>query len=129
MAEINTLPVNTGVTDVLSPVFTLWYLQKNITTDIAPYVTRVTYTDNIKSESDTIEVELEDSDGRWLGKWYPGKGDTLTLKMGYKGETLLSCGTFSIDEIEVSAPPFGCVRQRCGCLGESGAADKIQPGF
>ncbi|ENF3045106.1 phage late control D family protein [Escherichia coli] len=105
MAEINTLPVNTGVTDVLSPVFTLWYLQKNITTDIAPYVTRVTYSDNIKSESDTIDVELEDSDGRWMDKWYPGKGDTLTLKMGYKGETLLSCGTFSIDEIEVSAPP------------------------
>ncbi|MDU7903757.1 MAG: contractile injection system protein, VgrG/Pvc8 family, partial [Enterobacter hormaechei] len=80
------------------------YLQKNITTDIAPYVTRVTYSDNIKSESDTIEVELDDTDGRWLDKWYPGKGDTLTLKMGYQGEKLLSCGTFSIDEIEVSSP-------------------------
>lgn len=31
-------------------------------------------------------------------------GDTLTLKMGYQGEKLLSCGTFSIDEIEVSSP-------------------------
>lgn len=69
-----------------------------------PYVTRVTYSDNIKSESDTIEVELDDTDGRWLDKWYPGKGDTLTLKMGYQGEKLLSCGTFSIDEIEVSSP-------------------------
>ncbi len=51
-----------------------------------PYVTRVTYSDNIKCESDTIEVELDDTDGRWLDKWYPGKGDTLTLKMGYQGE-------------------------------------------
>ncbi len=108
MAEINSTAqaasALTGVSDVLSPVFTLWYLQKNITTDIAPYVTRVTYSDNIKSESDTIEVELDDTDGRWLDKWYPGKGDTLTLKMGYQGEKLLSCGTFSIDEIEVSSP-------------------------
>ncbi|MGU5158005.1 phage protein D, partial [Escherichia coli] len=96
MAEINsTAQVTsalTGVSDVLTPVFTLWYLQKNITSDIAPYVTRVTWSDNIKNESDTIEVELDDTDGRWLDKWYPGKGDTLTLKMGYQGEKLLSCG-------------------------------------
>ncbi|MER0491129.1 phage late control D family protein [Morganella morganii] len=109
MAEVNSIPQAapelTGVSDVLSPVFILWYLQKNITSDITPYVTRVTYSDNIKSESDTIELELDDTDGRWLDKWYPGKGDTLTLKMGYTGEKLLSCGTFSIDEIEVSSPP------------------------
>ncbi|HCN2534413.1 TPA: phage protein D, partial [Escherichia coli] len=39
MAEINsTAQVTsalTGVSDVLTPVFTLWYLQKNITSDIA----------------------------------------------------------------------------------------------
>ena len=97
---------NTGsVSDVLSPVFTLWYLKKNITSDIAPYVTRVSYSDNIKNESDTLEVELEDTEGRWLDAWYPGKGDTLTLNIGYQGEKLLFCGTFSIDEIEVSSPP------------------------
>ncbi|MCV9878854.1 phage late control D family protein [Brenneria izbisi] len=94
-----------GISEVLQPIFTLWYLQRDITSDIAPYVTRVSYTDNIKSESDTIDVELEDTDGRWLDKWYPGNGDTLTLKLGYSGEKLLSCGTFSIDEIEVGAPP------------------------
>ncbi|MCU8587607.1 contractile injection system protein, VgrG/Pvc8 family [Erwinia pyrifoliae] len=108
MAQVNNVTQNaaviTGISNVLSPVFTLWYLQKNITSDIAPYVTRVTYSDNIKNESDTIEVELDDTDGRWMDKWYPGKGDTLTLKMGYQGEKLLSCGTFSIDEIEVSSP-------------------------
>ncbi|MDX5630330.1 MULTISPECIES: contractile injection system protein, VgrG/Pvc8 family [unclassified Brenneria] len=94
-----------GISGVLQPIFSLWYLQQDITSDIAPYVTRVSYSDNIKSESDTIDVELEDSDGRWLDKWYPGKGDTLTLKLGYSGEKLLSCGTFSIDEIEVGGPP------------------------
>ncbi|EAB1946001.1 phage late control D family protein [Salmonella enterica] len=107
MAEVSSTQASsalTGVSDVLSPVFTLWYLKKNITSDITPYVTRITYSDNIKNESDTIEVELDDTDGRWLDAWYPGKGDTLTLKVGYQGEKLLSCGTFSIDEIEVSSP-------------------------
>lgn len=107
MAEVNNTPTpaQTGVSEVLTPVFTLWYQQKNITSDIAPYVTRVTYTDNIKNESDTIDVELDDTDGRWLDKWYPGKGDTLTLKMGYQGERLLACGSFSVDEIGVGSPP------------------------
>ncbi|RAW90957.1 phage late control D family protein [Photorhabdus laumondii] len=108
MAEIidpKQTPSITGVSEVLSPTFTLRYLQKDITNDITPYVTRVSYTDNIKSESDEIEVELDDTDGRWLDKWYPGKGDTLTLKLGYFGERLLNCGSFYIDEIEVSIPP------------------------
>ncbi|WP_038907884.1 contractile injection system protein, VgrG/Pvc8 family [Dickeya oryzae] len=91
--------------DVLIPMFSLTYLKKNITQDIAPYVLRVTYTDNIKSESDTIEVELEDSDGRWENEWYPGKGDSVSLKIGYLGEKMLDCGTFSIDEIESRGPP------------------------
>ncbi|AYH02059.1 phage protein D [Pectobacterium parmentieri] len=105
MATLTEKPFSPGVSEVLQPVFTLWYQQKDITNDIAPYVTSVTYTDSIKNESDAIEVRLDDTDGRWLDKWYPGTGDTLSLKLGYRGETLFNCGTFSIDEIEVSAPP------------------------
>ncbi|WJV56112.1 contractile injection system protein, VgrG/Pvc8 family [Prodigiosinella aquatilis] len=86
-------------------MFSLVYLKKNITQDIAPYVLRMTYTDNIKGESDTVEIELEDTDGKWENQWYPGKGDTVILKMGYLGEPLLDCGTFSIDEIESRGPP------------------------
>ncbi|STD22374.1 Gene D protein [Enterobacter asburiae] len=89
----------------------------------------MTYSDNIKSESDTIEVELDDTDGRWLDKWYPGKGDTLTLKMGYQGEKLLSCGTFSIDEIEVSSPASVVAIRGRGHVGQQRPADKIQPWF
>ncbi|MBQ4779978.1 phage protein D [Pectobacterium versatile] len=97
--------ISPAVSEVLQPAFTLWYQQKDITNDIAPYVTSVTYSDSIKNESDSIEVRLDDTDGRWMDKWYPGTGDTLSLKLGYLGEMLFDCGTFSIDEIEVSAPP------------------------
>lgn len=95
----------TGVSDVPQPTFTLWYEQKDITHDITPYVTSINYSDNIKNESDEIGVQLDDSDGRWCHQWYPGKGDKLTLKLGYLGETLMDCGTFSIDEIELASPP------------------------
>ncbi|ARU24881.1 alpha/beta hydrolase (plasmid) [Ralstonia solanacearum] len=87
------------------PMFVLAYDQKNITSDISPYVRAVTYTDYLSGQSDELEVELEDADGRWVRSWYPGKGDKLSLKMGYDGAPLLPCGSFEIDEIEFAQPP------------------------
>ncbi|QOK96821.1 phage protein D [Ralstonia pseudosolanacearum] len=95
----------TTVAEVPDPVFALSYGQKNITSDITPYVIAVTYTDYLDGQSDELEVELEDADGRWIKDWYPGKGDTLTLKIGYNGTPLLPCGAFEIDEIEFAQPP------------------------
>ena len=95
----------TAVAKVPHPVFVLSYEQKNITSDITPYVRSVTYTDYLSGQSDELEVELEDADGRWARHWYPGKGDTLTLKIGYEAAPLLPCGAFEIDEIEFAQPP------------------------
>ncbi|EBE4455285.1 phage protein D [Salmonella enterica] len=98
--------VNPGMTTpVPQPAYRLVYNQKDITHDVSVYVTSVSYTDKLSGESDEIQVDLEDSEGRWRDAWYPGKGDTLTLMMGYAGEPLRECGTFSIDEIELSGPP------------------------
>ncbi|EBU7264638.1 phage protein D [Salmonella enterica subsp. enterica serovar Oranienburg] len=96
----------TGMTaPVPQPAYRLVYNRKDITHDVSVYVTSVSYTDRLSGESDEIQVDLEDSEGRWRDAWYPGKGDTLTLQMGYAGEPLRECGTFSIDEIELSGPP------------------------
>ncbi|EII2806789.1 phage protein D [Salmonella enterica subsp. enterica serovar Java] len=98
--------VTTGMTvAVPQPAYRLVYNRKDITHDVSVYVTSVSYTDKLSGESDEIQVDLEDAEGRWRDAWYPGKGDTLTLQMGYAGETLRECGTFSIDEIELSGPP------------------------
>ncbi|MDF0606622.1 contractile injection system protein, VgrG/Pvc8 family [Neisseriaceae bacterium TC5R-5] len=95
----------TTVAKVAHPVFVLSYGQKNITNDITPYVLSVTYTDYLSGQSDELEVQLEDADGRWLRAWYPGKGDSLSLKIGYDQAPLLPCGAFEIDEIEFAQPP------------------------
>lgn len=107
MAEVSesneTTPSN--VSSVLQPVFVLTYEQKNITSDISPYVCSIGYLDNLTGKSDELDVQLEDVDGRWIDHWYPSKGDTLSLKIGYEGSPLLPCGSFEIDEIEFSMPP------------------------
>lgn len=107
MAEVSESNESTpsNVAKVRQPVFVLTYEQKNITSDISPYVCSIGYMDNLTGKSDELDVQLEDVDGRWIDYWYPGKGDTLSLKIGYEGSPLLPCGTFEIDEIEFSMPP------------------------
>lgn len=87
------------------PYFVLLYGQKDVTSDIAKNALSVTYTDKLRGESDEVEIELEDTDGRWRSVWYPQKGDVITLKMGYVGTKLLPCGDFQIDELQLEGPP------------------------
>lgn len=114
---------------MLKPVFKIEYENKDITIDIAPYVLSIDYTDFEHGQSDEIEIQLEDAGKLWQGceneftslqagkarpsalltpataSWYPSKGDTLNLQVGYEGDKLLNCGSFEIDEIEYSSPP------------------------
>lgn len=77
---------------------------KNVTADVSPYLSQISYTDKLEAESDSIDIIFEDVAKLWQTDWYPQQGDTLTVKMGYAGN-LLNCGVFEIDEIEFSTPP------------------------
>ena len=90
---------------VRKPLFFIEYEKKDITAYITPYTLSVTYTDYVHGKSDEIEIQLEDREHLWKSSWYPQKGDLITLKIGYEGEKLLPCGSFEIDEIELSGPP------------------------
>lgn len=87
------------------PAYRLSYNGRDITADINDFVLGVTYVDNLSGEADELNVELEDTDGRWLNAWYPEHGAALTLALGYEGEALMSMGEFDLDELECSGPP------------------------
>ena len=88
-----------------APTAVIKYANKDITADISPYMLELTYTDALEGESDTVDLQLEDVDGRWINAWYPEHGDTVDLQLGYAGRPLLQCGEFEIDEIELHGPP------------------------
>ncbi len=92
-------------TDVPWARYVLTYQQRNITHDIAPHLTSLTYSDRLTGESDEIEIELEDTEGKWNGAWYPGHGDSLSLGFGWRGAGIRTIGRFEIDEVEPSGPP------------------------
>jgi phage protein D len=89
------------------PLWKLTWNGKDVTTDLLPYVLSITYEDVYHGESDTIEITVENRDLRWLRDWYPEKGDTVNLSIGYKGEKYLPCGDFEIDEMEFSGSRTG----------------------
>lgn len=96
METLNPVPV---------PVFELSYNGRAITQDIAPYVRSATYTDHLSGEADGLDIDLEDTDGRWLDRWYPEKGASLVFKFGYRGAPLTAAGVFDLDELELAGPP------------------------
>lgn len=90
---------------VRAPVWRLEYAGVDVTREISRHVVQVGYTDHAHGEADSIEIRLEDADGRWRGAWYPAKGDQVSLLIGYAGDRLMPCGRFEIDELEFDAPP------------------------
>lgn len=103
-----------------TPVFNLLYNTQNATHDIAKFMLEASFTDYLTDESDELEINLEDSDRRWIHDWYPQTGATLDFAIGYLGEPLLSCGRFEIDEIQITDSP-NTVRIRALSAGVSPA--------
>jgi uncharacterized protein len=97
---------------VRSPQWILSYLGVNITADVSQMVLAIRYVDRLDGASGELEVELEDSAKQWQGPWYPTLGDVVSLQIGYRGEALLDCGEFQIDELELDGPP-DVMKLRC----------------
>lgn len=85
--------------------YSLSYQQRDITHDLSEHLLSLDYTDYLSGQSDELSVTLEDIEDKWIGPWYPGHGDTLTLSVGWAGRPPRPLGSFEIDEIEVIRPP------------------------
>ncbi len=85
------------------------YNDKDISTDIQPYIQSFSYHDNSKLEIDDIDLSLENIDKRWFGdEWFPEDGDSITasiVKRRWDDELIeetLPCGKFYVDQIDFS---------------------------
>jgi phage protein D len=90
---------------VEKPIFKLVYEGKNITKDISDSLTQLTYTDKTSGESDDCNIEIADPDRLWMNEWYPTKGDIFSVEIGFEGQDLVPCGSFTVDSFEFSGAP------------------------
>lgn len=104
------------------------------TSFLEPYLLSFTYADNATGKADSLQIELQDRDGRWNGAgglcpprhgglyggrstpeelvaWAPGKGTVVTASLrclnwfGPGQHAGLNCGAFKVDEVEFSGVP------------------------
>lgn len=89
---------------VRTPKIQVLYNSRDITRDIRDSLSGLTYSDAVTGKADEIDIQLQDNLLLWQNEWYPVKGDSLEVSIGYDDQ-LLPCGTFEIDEIALSGPP------------------------
>ncbi len=90
----------------------LTYNSADITAAVEPFLLSMKFDDTAKSEeSDSIELEFEDTKDNWKNTWFPQRGAkikaTLTCVDWPEGGTL-DCGSFEIDKVKHSGPPSTC---------------------
>lgn len=78
---------------------------KNVTGDVSPYLSKLTYSDKEEAESDDVSLDFEDTAGKWQSSWCPQQGDTLQVQLISAAGDALDCGLFEVDEIELELPP------------------------
>ena len=91
---------------------TVLYNNKDISSDLAPYLKGVSYTDNLSGEADDLQITLEDRQGLWSGDWLPDKGAELNCSLTVNNwgsltdaPQTMKLGIFEIDEISCSFSP------------------------
>ncbi|BCH63676.1 hypothetical protein RvVAT039_08920 [Agrobacterium vitis] len=92
---------------VSRPYFSLIYQGVDISSELDPETTSITYTDNHHGKVDEIDVAVQDKDGRWKGSWKPEPGDKMTLTIFDGLGGMLPCGDFEMDEPEAEGDRGG----------------------
>lgn len=69
---------------------------QDITPTLNPRLVSLTLTEARNNEADQLDLVLDDSDGKLK---LPSKGQTLSLSIGWAGQTLVGKGSFEVTEI------------------------------
>jgi phage protein D len=84
------------------PEFNILANQKNITGLIRDRLIRITTTDEAGTKSDTVDIVLDDRDGKMK---IPPTGAELSVYFGFKGKGMFPIGLYVVDEIVHEGPP------------------------
>ena len=81
----------------------------DVTNDISNDIISLTGTDSI-NEFDTVDLEMENRDGRWYKSWAPKIGETIVfnytlVNWEYPGIQSYDVGKFYIDDVQYNGPP------------------------
>lgn len=85
---------------------------KNVNTSLGPYLKSIEYTDVACGSSDSLTLNLQNVDMKWLNGWYPNKGDKVEASIQFRDWTAPgkhfsnNCGDFVMDTIGFTGGPL-----------------------
>lgn len=94
------------LTSPLRTAFSLTYESTDISTDCAPDLLSLTYTDKIGDQADELQVTLKDETGKWAGSWTPERGAKVSAGLSTSAGSL-STGVMVIDELQANGGSSG----------------------
>lgn len=83
----------------------------NAAVQLAPCLSSFQYVDVASGSSDSVSLEINDRERRWIGPWFPVKGDVLqptirTFNWTGEGQVLqFPCGIFRVDDFSFKGGP------------------------
>ena len=89
----------------------LWYNSTPISEEVGPDVESITYTDCASDTCDSVDIQINARDGKWLNSWFPQKGATLHPKVNgldwnvQNDRFTMDCGLFVLDDVQYSDAP------------------------
>jgi phage protein D len=86
----------------MRPDFQILADQQDITTRLQDRLLSLHITDEAGFRSDTVELQLDDRDGKI--EW-PKHGAELDISLGYRSTGLTAMGRYVVDEIVHTSPP------------------------
>lgn len=96
------------------PVFEITVDGISLTSIIRQRLIQLTHTDNRGFEADTVEIEVDDTDGKLD---IPARGAIIALAFGWAASGLVPKGTYTVDEISHrGAPDILTIRARSADL-------------
>ncbi|UPK45898.1 phage late control D family protein [Paenibacillus pabuli] len=87
------------------------YKGKNVTEQLAAFLTGFTYTDAEPGEQDKISIILDDRDRKWIKDWKPALGDKIVAEVNTtdwdkeKDKGKIKCGSFELESVDLGGPP------------------------
>lgn len=89
----------------------LWYNSTPVSDEIGPDVESLTYTDCASDTCDSIDIEVNARDEKWLNSWWPQQGATLHPKVTGLDWNLendrwdMDCGLLILDDVQYGDAP------------------------
>jgi phage protein D len=102
------------MTAARTPDFRVTLEGRDLTSSIEPRLQGLTVTECRQDEADTLDLTLDDHDGRLA---IPKRGAVLEVSIGWLGSPLTSKGKFTVNEVEHSgAPDIITIRARSASM-------------